>query len=106
MSKEEIESFDESEELDEDIVTMVDDEGNEVDFMILAIMEVDGKDYAMLSPVEDLAEEADADAVELYFYSYDEEADEFGEIEDEDLHDRVQAAFAELMEQVGDDDEA
>jgi uncharacterized protein YrzB (UPF0473 family) len=106
MSKEEIESFDESEELDEDIVTMVDDEGNEVDFMILAIMEVDGKDYAMLSPVEDLEEEADADAVELYFYSYDEEADEFGEIEDEELHDRVQAAFAELMEQVGDDDEA
>lgn len=106
MSKEEIESFDESEELDEDIVTMVDDEGNEVDFMILAIMEVEGKDYAMLSPVEDLADDADADAVELYFYSYDEEADEFGEIEDEDLHDRVQAAFAELMEQVGDDDEA
>jgi uncharacterized protein YrzB (UPF0473 family) len=104
----EVESFDESEELDDEIVTITDEEGNDVDCMVLAVMDVEGRDYAMLAPVEQLDSD-EGDEVELFIFTYDEDEAEgvehFGYVDDDAMYEKVRQAFAELMEQVGEEDE-
>jgi hypothetical protein len=102
-----VESFDESEEMDDLLVTFEDEEGNEVDFMVLAVMEIDGQDYAMLAPVEQLGDDESDEGIELYYFKYTEADGEetYDEIEDEALLERVHKAFGELMEQADEGEE-
>lgn len=46
---------------DDSIITLTDDEGNEVDFLLLDVVEYDEKDFLVLLPME---EEEDTDAEE------------------------------------------
>ncbi len=107
-SQDKVESFDESDEMDDDIVVITDEEGKSYNCMVLAVMEVDGREYAMLSPVEGLEGE-EGDDVELFLFTYDqdEENDQetFGPIDDDATYEKVREAFAELMEQSDEDDE-
>lgn len=107
MANEEVEGFDESEEI-EDIVMITDEDGNQIECIVLAIMEVDGVDYAMLAPVEGV-EGDDGDDVELFLFTYseDEEKEEeyFGPIEDDATYEKVREAFAQLMEQADEDED-
>ncbi|MNY23817.1 hypothetical protein D3C86_1574990 [compost metagenome] len=46
-------------DLPEDIITMVDEDGNEEDFVVIDIVEIHGKQYALLAKAEEAeAEEA------------------------------------------------
>ncbi len=103
-----VDSFDESDEMDEDIVVITDEEGKSYNCMVLAVMEVDGREYAMLSPVEGLEGE-EGDDVELFLFTYDQdeenEQETFGPIDDDATYEKVREAFAELMEQSDEDDE-
>ena len=106
--EEKVETFDESDEMDDDIVVITDEDGKVFNCMVLAVMEVEGREYAMLSPVEGLEGE-DGDDVELFLFTYDqdEERDQetFGPIDDDATYEKVREAFAELMEQSDDEDE-
>ncbi|MSQ01628.1 MAG: DUF1292 domain-containing protein [Myxococcales bacterium] len=87
-----------------DIVTLVDADGNEVDNYWLGLVELDDEQFALLCPVEEMDEEAEATTVYIYHYSEDEDgAESFEEVEDEALLARVQQA-AEAMFAEGDEE--
>ncbi len=105
---------DESDEMDEDIVVVTDEEGKSYNCMVLGVMEVDGREYAMLSPIEGLKalegeESEEGDDVEVFLFTYDQdeesEQETFGPIEDDATYEKVREAFAELMEQVNEDED-
>ena len=95
----EVEELDEGEELDEsDYRVLVDDDGNERTCVLLAIVEYENADYAMLTPVEEL--ESDKEEMEVYLFQYeqDEEVERFIAIEDDDLYQKVASYCGTLME--------
>lgn len=98
----------EGEEEDDEFVILSDAEGNEKEFRFLTLLEVDGKQFALLTSAEE--EESDdpeaATEVFLFHYEVDEDGGEmFADIEDEALFNKVQAA-AEALLAGGEEDEA
>jgi uncharacterized protein YrzB (UPF0473 family) len=96
-----IDGLDESEIItDEDRVILIDEEGKEYNFVLLALLEVEGQDYAVLGP-EDQLTDPSLEEVELSFFRVspgggpDEER--FEAVEDEAEFNKVQAACADLL---------
>jgi uncharacterized protein YrzB (UPF0473 family) len=101
------------EELDE--ITVVNDEGEEFDFAVDRVFELNGKRYAVLIPIEDIdgeEEEADEDAeaeeedeeVEESAVIFRIEADDKGEdvlvdIEEDEEFDAAEQRYFELCEE-------
>lgn len=79
------------EETKEEIVTLVDEDGNEHDFSVVDIIEVDGKEYALLLPTEGEGDEETEDILVLRF-----EEDNLVMIEDEDEFNKVVQYLEEL----------
>lgn len=77
----------------EDIVTLVDEEGKNHDFQVVDIIEVDGKEYALLLPAE--SEDPEQDEVLVLRF----EEDRFEMIEDEAEFQRVVQVLEELNEE-------
>lgn len=99
-----VEELDEGAELE--VVEFTDEDGKTYQAAILAVIQVDDKDYAVLAPIEQLDDD-DGEELELFLFEYgeDEEGNEFfGYIEDEDLFARVQEAAAALLDEGNDDD--
>jgi uncharacterized protein YrzB (UPF0473 family) len=93
-------AHDENCDHDDDIVTLVDADGNETDFAMLGTVEVDGDAFALLTPAANIDDDDDNMEVVLMHYEEDEDGGmAFSDIEDEALYARVQAvaeaAFAE-----------
>lgn len=75
-------------------VTLVDDNGNEVEFIFLDMVEHEGATYAALIP----AEETDDDDMIIMRIDTDEDGNEFlSTIEDDDEFNAVAAEFVELL---------
>ena len=80
-----------------DTVVLEDDEGNPTEYAIWAVVELRGKEYAVLAPVEQIEAEDDVE-IELSIYAM--ETNENGDydilpIEDEALFDEVRALCEE-----------
>lgn len=78
----------ETEEIDElDVFTLVDEEGNEEDFALLALIELEGEgQFAVFAPVDEV--ENDAPELSLEFFHYAEIGEDdvkLDPVEDEDL---------------------
>ena len=92
----------ENENWGEDIISLLDEEGVESEYRIVACAELDGVEYMALEPLEsdpvaDLMAEA-----ELVFLRISEETDEDGEafldtIEDDEEYERVAEIFREKL---------
>ena len=84
----------------EGLIVLSGADGEERSFQSLAMVEVDGKRYAVLGPGDaDLSEESEEE-IELFLFEYevDEEGDEiFSEIEDEATWNKVQAAAEQML---------
>lgn len=99
-----VDSFDESEDLEgDDVVTIVDEDGNERDCVVLAVAEVDGQDYALLAPADQLEDE-EGQELELFIFTYDldeddDETEVFGFVEDEAVYEKVRDFFSTLINQ-------
>lgn len=94
-TEEECESAEDEEE--EDIVILTDAEGNEVEYQLLAIVEVDGENYALLTPDE---EEAESTEVFIFRYEQDEDGgDVYSDVEDEATFAKVQAEAEKLFQE-------
>lgn len=85
------------EEAKEDIVTLVDEDGNEHEFSVVDIIEVDDKEYALLMPAESEGE-GDEDAEDVLVLRFED--DSLVMIEDEDEFNRVVKYLEELGEQI------
>lgn len=100
-----VEGLDESQEIDgEDLVTLVDEDGAEHEFVVLAVVELEDRQFAMLSPLDQVVDDT-TDEMELFLFTYNETDEgyaEFGEIEDDALYEAVQTYCATLID--SDDD--
>ena len=86
----------EGEELD-NIITLNDEDGNEVKFEFLDLVELDNEQYVVLLPVLEEGEEDDGEVVILKVEDSDDEADEesYVSVDDEDTLMQVFNIFKE-----------
>ena len=92
---------------DDGTVVLIDSDGNEVTFGILGFVEESEQMFALLSPVEQLENEED-DNFDVFIFRYTELEDgseEFSEVEDAELFERVRAQADAMLVQLGDDEE-
>ncbi len=87
----------EGEELD-NIVILNDEDGNEIKFEFLDLIELDGEEYVVLLPVSEEGEEDEGEVVILQIEDSDDENSEeesYISVEDEDVLNRVFEIFKE-----------
>jgi uncharacterized protein YrzB (UPF0473 family) len=90
-----------------DILTLVDDDGNEHEFEILDVLDNDdGCFYALLPMFKDPQEKVDAEGTYYIFESIEENGEQqLAEVEDEALLDRLAEQFESRFEELyGDED--
>lgn len=81
-------------DLDEDsFITLSDENGNEIDFLLLDVIEYEGADYMVLLPLTD--EDGDEDEEELFFLRAEKtaEGEIYSSIEDESLLNAIADAY-------------
>ena len=78
-------------EFEPEIVTLVDDEGNEVEFELLDVVDYEGEEYVVLIENNEEAQ----DVVILKIESVDDETENYIGIDDEDLLSNVFETFKE-----------
>ena len=86
----------ENEELD-NIVVLNDEEGNEVQFEFLDLVELDDEEYVVLLPVSDEGEEDEGEVVILKLEDTDDDSEEesYVGVEDEEILNKVFEMFKE-----------
>ena len=86
----------ENEELDDNIVVLNDEEGNEVQFEFLDLVELDDEEYVVLLPVTE-EEEEEGEVVILKLEDTDEDSEEesYVGVEDEEILNKVFEIFKE-----------
>ena len=94
----EIKKTDEDSDDTVDIYTLVDEEGNEMDFQLLAEADLNGVHYVALAPMTDL-EETDAEEGDYVILQQEETDGEktFSTIDDDETLDRVAEFFDDLF---------
>ena len=96
-----VENENEGEELD-NILVLNDEEGNEVEFEFLDLIEYEGEEYVILLPVEDEEEAEEPGEVVILKLEDTENEDEesYVSVEDEDI---LNAVFEKFKEKFKDD---
>ena len=86
----------ENEELD-NIIVLNDEQGNEVKFEFLDLVELDEEEYVVLLPVSEEGEEDEGEVVILKLEDTDEESEDesYVGVEDEEILNKVFAIFKE-----------
>lgn len=77
----------------EEVITLVDEEGAEHDFTVVDIINVDGSEYAILLPVE----EENDEAIILKFTNDEEGNELLVDIEDDEEWEKVADAWEESL---------
>ena len=90
---EDINNVPENEEMEDNIIILNDEEGNEVEFEFLDLIEYEGEEYVVLLPVEE-AEDA-GEVVILQVEDIDSEEESYISVEDEDTLNKVFEIFKE-----------
>ena len=85
-----------------DLITLIDDEGNEHEFEILDVIENDnGCYYALLPTFEEPQEAVDADGTYYIFEAIEEDGEQqLAEVEDDELADRLAAEFEKRFDEM------
>ena len=83
-----------NDELD-NIIVLNDEEGNEVNFEFLDLVELDGEEYVVLLPMSDEGEEDEGEVVILKVEDTDTDSEEesYVSVEDEDILNKVFEIF-------------
>jgi len=92
--------LDESSEFrEEELVELEDEDGTCRVFALLAVVEVDGQNFAMLSPHASMTSDDDDEPLEIALFAYEEDAEgaTYSDIEDEALFARVQEYCIALL---------
>lgn len=92
--------------MEENIITLIDEDGKEVEFEVCLTLEAQGKDYAILLPIDDSDYDEDDDVALVFRIDSDEEGDILVPLEDEDEYQIVVDVYNTLMDEQGlNDDE-
>ena len=83
----------------EDVVVLLDEEGNEFEFLVIDVIEVDGAEYAILLP----AAEEEEPAAEVLRIEVEDGKEILVQVEDDEEWERVAEAWSELND--GEDEE-
>ncbi len=85
-----------NEELD-NVIVLNDEDGNDVSFEFLDLIELDGEEYVVLLPMSEDGEEDDGEVVILKVEDTDEESDEesYVSVDDENILNQVFEIFKE-----------
>ena len=87
---------DHEEDFEVQLVTLIDEDGNEQDFEVIEIFEVDGKEYVAIAPPEG---EEDDDEVMVFRLEVEENGEEtLREIEDDEEWNKVADAYMDMDE--------
>ena len=90
-----------------DLITLIDDDGNEHEFEILDVIENDdGCFYALLPTFDDPEESVESDGSYYIFEAIEEDGEQqLAEVEDEELLNRLAAVFEEHFEEMYDEED-
>ncbi|MCI9272466.1 MAG: DUF1292 domain-containing protein [Clostridiales bacterium] len=90
-----------------DLITLIDDEGNEHEFEILDVIENDsGCYYALLPTFEDPEDSLEADGTYYIFEAIEEDGEQqLAEVEDEELLDQLAEQFESRFEELYESEE-
>lgn len=93
-------------ELQNDVITLVDEEGKEHEFMVLDIILVNDNEYAIMVPADQGMVDTEADEQEAVIFRIDEKDGEqtLVVVEDDEEWDAVAAAWEEMAD-LEDDEE-
>ena len=82
---------------DDSFITMSDENGNEIDFLLLDVMEYEGADYLVLMPLTD--EDSEENEEELFFLRADrtENGEVYSSVEDEALLAAIADAYEKFF---------
>lgn len=84
--------------MEEDIIILTDDEGNELECEYLDTINYQGKDYVVLYPLDQDADAEEGGVVIMEVVSIDDENEEYLPVDDEDLLDAVFDEFMRIAE--------
>lgn len=83
---------------EDEVLTLTDEEGNEHDFSVIDMIEMDGSEYAILVPIE--GQEGDEDeAIILKIVTDDDGNEVLVDIEDDEEWEKVADTYASMMEE-------
>ena len=90
-----------------DLLTLIDDEGQEHEFEILDVIDDDeGTFYALLPTFEDPQLQLESEGTYFIFQSIEEDGEQqLAEVEDEELLNRLAAVFEEHFEEMYEDED-
>ncbi len=89
-----------------DLITLVDEDGQEHQFSLVDLIELEEHRYALMIPAEDKPSAEDEEEAYIFRLETDDKGEDvLVDIEDEDEFERVCAAFDEMDESVEDGDE-
>ncbi len=82
----------------ENIITLLDEDDNEMEFEIIDVLELEGKRYAFLLPMDDAAKEMEEEEAVIFRLDTDEDGEEvFAYIEDDAEWDMVVNTYNEML---------
>jgi len=91
-----------TDETRDEIIVLTDEEGTEFEFQIIDVLEVEGKRYAVLFPLDEDAEDDEALIMRL---EQDENGDDIlVDIEDDEEWEKVVAEWERILEEEEDED--
>ena len=84
-----------------EVLILIDDEGQEHSFELIAELEIDGNNYVVAAPIDEEMEDEEEEEVEIVILRaiYDEEGNMYlADIEDDEEWEKVADAWQELAE--------
>jgi len=91
------------EEERDDLVVLTDEDGKDHEFSVIDIVQVDGRDYAILSPMDDSLEDQegeDEDIIVIFRMETDEKGEDvLVEIEDDEEWEKVAETWEDMLEE-------
>ncbi|HIU10288.1 MAG TPA: DUF1292 domain-containing protein [Candidatus Avidehalobacter gallistercoris] len=82
----------------ENIITLLDDDDNPIDFEIIEVLEIQGKRYAFLLPLNDEEDTSEEDEAVIFRIDPGEDGEEiFAYIEDDDEWEMVVDTYNDLL---------
>ena len=101
MSEKDVHHPEEFADDDDELITLTDEDGEDHEFVVVDVIEVSAKEYAILLPY-DTADEEEAEAVILRIEKGNDGEDQLVEIEDETEWQSVVDAYEAVLEEDGD----